>query len=435
MDAAAITGLVIGGFFVLLLVGLPIFVALGLASLLGLFLMQGVAGFSAVPGVLFDKLNSFVLVAIPLYILMGEVIHVSGIGKDLFTTGEKWLSWLPGGLGMAAIAASALFGAMCGVSLAAAAAIGAVAIPELLNRGYAKSLATGSVAAAGALAVLIPPSVGFILYGIIADESVGKLFIAGIGPGIVLTLLMMGYVGIIAKWRPKMAPRSTEHVSWSERFASLKRLAPALILIILVLGVLYLGIATATESAGVGALGALIIALLRRGCLTWSSFRSVVKKTMSVSGMIMILFATAMLFSYVMTLLQVPQKLSLFLTSLQMPVGIFLILITLFLIVMGMFLDGASLTILVTPMLLPAMEAMGFSRLWFGVFLVLCLETAVITPPVGFNLFTVKAVSPESVTLNDIIRGAQPFVLVEIIAVVIFVLFPAIGLWLPAQMT
>jgi len=249
MDPNIITVLVIVTFIFLLAIGVPIFASLGLAGTLGILLLRGPDGLQVIPTVMYDKLRSFVLVAVPLFILMGQVIFYSRMGKDLYTLGSRWLNRFPGGLAMASVAACTIFGAMCGVSIAGAATIGSFAIPEMLQRGYDKRMATGTVAAAGALALLIPPSVAFIIYGEIADESVGALFIGGIVPGVILALMMMAYIAIRAWLQPEIAPATRETVTWKLRLIALGNIWPGLLLIFAVLGTIYLGIATPTQAA------------------------------------------------------------------------------------------------------------------------------------------------------------------------------------------
>lgn len=430
MDSVTITLIVISGFLVLLFLGMPVFGALGSASVAGILMVQGVRGLGAVPGVIYDRLAVFPLVAVPLFILMGEIIFHSGIGANIFTACNRWFNRLPGSIGMASVAACAIFSALCGVSVAGAATIGSFAIPEMLRRGYDKSLATGCVAASGGLALLIPPSVALILYGVVGDESVGKLFIAGIVPGIVLAGLMMGYIFIIGVVRPDLAPRGESDVSWKMRFDSLLQIWPVLLLIILVLGSIYKGIATPTEAAAVGCVGALVLAFLRRK-LDWKTFRTILRSTISTSAMIMLIFASALLFGYVLTRLQVPQELAGFVAHLDMPNWVVLFCIFALIYIMGMFMDVVSVILISTPILLPIILQMGYSSLWFGIVMAIACEIGTETPPVGLNLFVIKGVSPPSVSLMDIIKGAIPFALVETVGLVIFIVFPELVLWLP----
>ncbi len=430
MDSVTITIIVLSGFLTLLFLGMPVFGALGSSSVLGILLIQGVRGLGAVPGVIYDRLAVFPLVAVPLFILMGEIIFHSGIGSQIFTATNRWFNRLPGSMGIASVAACAIFSALCGVSVAGAATIGSFAIPEMLDRGYKKSLATGCVAASGGLALLIPPSVALILYGVVGDESVGRLFIAGIIPGIVLAGMMMGYIFLIGVFRPESAPRSREEVSWKMRLDALLQIWPVLLLIIMVLGSIYTGIATPTEAAAVGCVGSLVLAGFRKK-LSWKIFRSILRSTISTSTMIMLIFASALLFGYVLTRLQVPQELASFVASLDMPGWIVLLCIFLLLYVMGMFMDAVSVILISTPILLPIIQQMGYSSLWFGIVMAIACEIGTETPPVGLNLFVIKGVSPPSVRLMDVIRGAIPFALVETAGLILFIAFPQLVLWLP----
>ena len=430
MDAVTITILVIGGFLVLLFLGLPVFAALGSASVGGIILIQGVRGLGAVPGVIYDRLAVFPLVAVPLFILMGEIIFHSGIGAAIYTATNRWLNRLPGSMAMASVAACAIFSALCGVSVAGAATIGSFAIPEMLKRDYNKSLATGCVAASGGLALLIPPSVALILYGVVGDESVGRLFIAGIVPGIVLAGLMMGFIFIVGLVSPQAAPRNTDPVTWRMRFASLAQIWPVILLIVLVLGSIYKGIATPTEAAAVGCMGSFLVAVMKKS-LDWRTFRLILRSTIITSTMIMLIFASALLFGYVLTRLQVPQQLAASIAAMEMPQWVVLTGIFALLYVMGMFMDAVSVILISTPIFLPIILQMGYSSLWFGVVMAIACEIGTETPPVGLNLFVIKGVSPPEVSLMDIIRGAVPFALVETIGLIIFIVFPDMVLWLP----
>lgn len=430
MDPGLITAIVIGVLLVLFLLGMPVFGALGMASVVGILLLQGPAGLGAIPGVIYDRLSGFTLVAVPLFILMGEIIFVSGIGADIYTATSRWLSGLRGALGMASVAACAIFGALCGVSVAGAATIGKFAIPEMLSRGYDRRLATGCVAAAGGLALLIPPSVGLILYGLVANESVGLLFIAGIVPGIILAGMMMAYIFVVGWLRPQAVGVSREPVSWAARWQALARTWPAIALIVLVLGSIYRGIATPTEAAAVGSIGAFALAAMR-GRLTFAVTRRILREAMVNTGMILMILASALVFGYLLTRLRVPQELVMFVTGAELPDALVLTAVFALLIVMGMFMDVVSVILIATPILLPVIKALGYDPLWFGIVMAICCEMAVITPPVGLNLFVIQGISPEQVTLGDVTRGAAPFVGVLVVGLAIFVAFPQLVLWLP----
>ncbi len=433
MDPGTITIIIIVLFFVFLAMGMPVFGALGISSVIGIYLLLGPRGLGAVPGVIYDRLNSFTLVAVPLFILMGEIIFVTDIGSDIFTAASLWLNRLTGGLAMASVVSAAIFGALCGVSIAGAATIGSFAIPEMLKRGYSKSMATGPVTAAGALALLIPPSLAFILYGEVADESVGKLFIGGIVPGITLAFMMIIYIGIVCKLNPKLAPKLTDVVTWKMRFRSLVRIWPSLVLIFLVLGGIYFGVCTPTEAAAVGCVGSFLINLHRR-TLNWTVIQGIFMKTILTSGMILFIFTSALLFGYVLTLLEAPQNLIMILEKAHLSHWMTLTFAIGVLILMGMFMDIVSVILISTPLLLPIILNLGYNSLWYGIIVGITCEMAVITPPVGLNLYIIKGVSPDYISLNDIIAGALPFVFVELACLIIFIAFPELCLWLPGKM-
>ena len=430
MDPVVIALIVIAILAVLFLAGMPIFGALGTASVAGILMLQGVGGLGAVTGVMYDRMSGFTLVAVPLFILMGEIIFVSGIGADIYNAASRWLSGLRGSLGMASVAACAVFGALCGVSVAGAATIGKFAIPEMLKRGYDRRLATGSVAAAGGLALLIPPSVGLILYGLVANESVGLLFIAGIVPGIILALMMMAYIFVVGLVRPEAVAASNERATWMERWSSLLRVWPVVVLIAAVLGTIYTGVATPTEAAAIGCLGAASIAALR-GALGWAVIQRILSETIKNTGMILAILSSALVFGYLLTRLRIPQEIVIFVTSSGLNEFTVLIGIFALLIVMGMFMDVVSVILIATPLLLPVVKAMGYDPIWFGVVMAIATEMAVITPPVGLNLFVIKGIAPPEVSLGDVTRGAFPFFGVLLAGLILFVAFPGLVLWLP----
>jgi len=432
MSISLVFIIVIGILFILMALGSPIFASLGLSGITGIYLIMGMRGLFQLPSSIFSQLNSFILVAIPLFILMGELIFVTGVGRDIFHIFSKWLNNIPGGLAIATIYSSALFGAMCGVSIAGVAAIGTLAIPEMLNRGYSKPLAAGSVAASGALAVLIPPSISFILYGSLSAVSVAKLFIGGIIPGLVLATMMAIYV-LIKVWRnPKLAPKEFENVTWKEKITPLIKLWPAIVLILSVLGTIYTGVCTPTESGAIGVAGALLITIINRR-LNWESFKTAVLKAARISASLLIILACAYTFSQFLNIIRLPEKVAIWATSLQVP-GLVVILISmLLLIILGCLIDGASLIIVTTPILLPTVLALGFDPLWYGILVVLNVEIAVITPPVGLNLYTLKSIT-DRVTLKEILIGTAPYILIDAACLILFMLVPKLALWLPGTM-
>jgi len=434
MDPIFIALIVIVLFIMFLSIGTPIYASLGLAGAVGIFILRGPDGLMSIPTIMYDKLRSFIMVAIPLFILMGQVIFHSGMGGRLYTLGSRWMNRLPGGLCIASVFACTIFAAMCGVSVAGAATVGAFAIPEMIKRGYDKSLSAGSVAAGGALSLLIPPSVGFIVYGEIADVSVGKLFVGGIVPGIVLSLMMVIYIGLRVWLKPELAPQFTEVVSWKSKMLSLREIWPALLMIFAVLGSIYFGVATPTQAAAIGFFCSLILARFVYKNLNWSIFRDIVRESMLTTGMILLIFVCAMFFGYVLTLLKLPQYLMQFIAGSGWPNWLSLTVIMAILFVLGMFVDAVSVITISTPLLLPTVTMMGYSPLWFGIIMGITLQMAVITPPVGLNLYVIKNVSPPEVSLSDIIRGAFPFVIIQIICLIFFIVFSQLTLWLPRTM-
>jgi len=430
VDVVAITVCVL--LIVLLLSGLNIFVCLGFAGALGIFLIRGWVGLGAVPSLMFSQIDSFTLVAVPLFILMGNAIFHTGIGKDLFEALSKWTNRVPGGLAVASIFACAAFGAMCGVSIVGVVTIGVIAVPEMLNRGYDKKLAAGSITASGALAMLIPPSVLFILYGALANVSVGALFIGGIVPGVVMAVMMAIYVIVMVIRNPKLAPFSGP-VSWGDRFRSLKRVWPSLILIFSVLGTIYLGVCTPTESGAIGTVGALLIGLIVYRSMKWETFKMVIKATVKTTSVVMIIVACALVFGRFLDLVHIPEQLASFCANVQASPLVSFGLIMLVMIILGMFIDGASMVIILTPILLPTVLALGFDPLWFGIMMVININIAVISPPVGLNLYALKSITP-NIEMGEIISGTLPYIGIEIGALLLFMFWPEAIIWLPSLM-
>ena len=417
--------------FVLIFLGVQIFVALGVSGIVGLLMARGTSILALAPTSFFGQLNSFEMIAVPLFILMGHVLAKTPIGRDLFYAASRWLSWLPGGLAIASVGACTIFGAVSGVSIAGVAAVGGLAVPEMIERGYSKKLAAGSVVTAGALAMLIPPSVPFIIYSAVSGESVAKLFIGGIVPGLVLALMLSLYIFFLALFKPSEAPSTRDQrYTWKERFQSLGRIWHAVVLILLVLGSIYTGMATPTEASAVGAIGAFLIAGFVYRILTVKVVLDILKESLRVSAAILIITACAKIFGDFLNMVRIPQQLSAGLLGLEIPRLIILFSIMGLLIGLGMFIDGFSLIVVTTPILLPLITGLGFDPLWYGIILVMNLELAVVTPPVGLNLYTLRGVC-QFLSIEEIIQSSIPFVLIQLLGLIIFTMFPAISLWLP----
>ena len=432
-DGVVVT-LAVALLLVLIALRTPIFVALGVAGVAGLLGMGGFAAVDLVPLALVAQLQEYALVAAPLYILLGEALAVSGLGRDLFGAAHRWFNRVPGGLGASAVGSSTLFGAMSGVSISSVAVIGRMAVPEMLERGYKPAFASGTVAASGALAMLIPPSLMFILYSSVTGESVADLFAGGLLPGLLLAAMMITYVVVRAKLAPDNAPVDPDRFTWRERFVALGRISPALLLILLVLGSIYTGIATPTEAAAVGALAAFVVtgAIYRK--LGGANLKRIFVSTAQVTAAILAIVGAAFVFTQMLVLARVPDAFTAFIVGLDVPPTVIMIGIMLVLVMLGCLVDAASLLLVVTPILVPAISELGYDPLWFGVLLVVNLEIAVITPPVGLNLYTMKSVVPE-LDLADIFRGIAPYVAIEGLLLVMMIVFPQLATFLPGLLS
>ncbi|MCI2416843.1 TRAP transporter large permease [Saccharopolyspora sp. K220] len=419
---------------VLIALRTPIFIALAVSGVAGLLGLAGTNGLKLVPLAMAAQLQEYALVAAPLYILLGEALAVSGLGRDLFRAAHRWFNRVPGGLGASAIASSTLFGAMSGVSISSVALIGRMAVPEMLARGYKPAFASGSVAASGALAMLIPPSLMFILYASVTGESVAALFAGGILPGLVLAALMIGYVVLRAKVAPGNAPMADERFSWRERWRAIGKIAPALVLIVLVLGSIYTGITTPTEAAAIGALAAFAVTGLVYRKLGRRNLKLIFVSTARVSAAMLAIVGSAFVFTQMLVVARVPDAVTDFVAGLDIHPYLVLIVIMLVLVLLGCLVDAASLLLVVTPILVPAVEELGFDPLWFGVLLVVNLEMAVITPPVGLNLYTMKSVVPQ-LDLGDIFRGIAPYLCIEFALILVMIAVPEIATFLPSVLT
>ena len=378
--------------------------------------------------------NNYVLISMPLFILLGELMMRSGITERMYETLAMWVTRVPGRLLHTNIAASALFAATSGSSVATAATIGTVAIPALKLRGYDDRLTLGSLAAGGTLGILIPPSLNMIIYGVMTDTSIGRLFIAGVVPGLALAGCFMLIIGIIAGFRPGVAPfRAGDFRPMRERFAALPTIIPPLLVVLGVTGSIYAGFATPTEAAAVGVLVALALAaFFRRVSLPMlgETFRS----TMRSTGMVMLVILAAFLMNFVIALLGIPQDIAGWVKSLGLGAVEVLWILLLIYLILGCFLEGLSMMITTIPITAPLVISLGVDPVWFGIFIVLVTELALITPPVGINLYVVQGIRTDGGSIADVIMGAIPFVITLIIFTILMIYFPQIALWLPNKM-
>ncbi len=416
---------------VFIFLGVDILIALGVAGTLGILLFRGPDVLTLAITSFFGQVTTFELLALPLFVMMGHVLGKSPIGADLYNVATRWLSWLPGGLAIASIGACTVFGAVSGVSVAGVAAIGSMAVPEMLKRGYSTNIAAGSVVTAGALAMLIPPSVPFIIYSALTGESVAQLFIGGIVPGLILAAMLSIYVFIRVLISPELAPRSAEmKFTWRERWISLAKIWHTGVLIFLVLGSIYLGVATPTEASALGAVGAFLIAGLVYRNMTFSRTLQMIRESMMISVAILLIMGCAKIFGDYLNMVRVPEQVTTFFMGLHLPNLAMILIIQFLLIIGGMFVDAGSLMIITTPILLPLVKAMGYDPLWYGIVLVINLELAVVTPPVGLNLYTLRSCCPV-LTVEQIIKASFPFLLVQLACLLLFSIYPPLSLWLP----
>ncbi|MBI2316052.1 MAG: TRAP transporter large permease subunit [Betaproteobacteria bacterium] len=417
---------------VFLATGTPVAVATGLLGVIGVYLFLPHAAITQLGNIAFSQPANFVLVVVPLFVMMGEALAATTVGRDLFTAAQIWLRRLPGALAVGTIIACAGFGAVCGSSPVTAATIGGWAVPEMMRKGYSPRLALGAAAAGGTLGILIPPSIPMILYGVITETSIGALFIAGIVPGLLLTLLLSATVFIQVMRNPALAPRATEGLATRERWTSLRAVIPVAILALLVLSSIYAGVATPSEAGAVGALGALIVAAAL-GALTRAVTRRILHNTVRTTAMFILLIIGGLFSSFVLTRLGIPQATAKMIIEASVAPWIILVLINLLLIVLGMFMDPMSILVIVVPVFFPTVVALGYDPVGFGIVITINLEIAAISPPVGFNLFVLKTVIP-GVDMRDIIAGSLIFMVPLALGIGLLIAWPEIALFLPRLM-
>ena len=372
--------------------------------------------------------TNFILFAIPLFVLLGEILLRSGIADRMYVAMTQWISWLPGGLMHSNIGTCTLFAAVSGSSVATAATIGTVAVDQIDRNGYNERLYLGTIAAGGTLGILIPPSIPMIVYGALTDTSIPQLYLAGVVPGAVLALMFMGTVIVACLVKPAWGGRKIA-TDWEGRRKALPDLLPPLIIFGVVIGSIYAGIATPTESAGLGVLAAFGLAAARRR-ISWRMLADTFEGTMRTTAMIMAILIAAYILNFIITSIGLSGKVTGLVTSLGLSPTATIVVIVLFYLVLGMFMESLSMLVATVPIITPVVLALGFNPVWFGVIMMLLLETALITPPVGFNLFVVQGVRPRG-QVYDVIIGAAPFVVTLMVMIALLIAFPQIALWLP----
>jgi tripartite ATP-independent transporter DctM subunit len=413
--------------------GIPVSFGLGFVSVMFLLIFEGFGVTKVIADTFMEGLLEFTIVSIPMFIVMGMAVASSPAGKDLYSALDRWLNRVPGGLVVSNLGACALFAALSGSSPATCAAIGKMGIPEMRERGYSKELSAGTIAAGGTLGILIPPSITMIVYGISTENSIGQLFMAGILPGIMLTGLFMMWA-IFKTWRTNKDVNSASvvftHFTWKERFEILPRILPFLTIVIVVLYVLYGGIATPSEAAGIGAFFCIILVAVIYKIYSPKKLWVIFRGSMKESVMIMMIIACSYLFSFTLSNLYVTQTIAEVMTGLEVNKWVLLFIINIFLLVAGFFLPPVAIILMTAPILLPIIEGVGFDPIWFAVILTINMEIGLITPPVGLNLYVIKGISPD-ISLPEILRGSLPFMICMVLAIVILCIFPGIATWLP----
>lgn len=420
----------IGGFLLILLLfaRMGVGFAMTFVGFLGFAYIEGIEGALGVMATVpYRSIADYVVSVVPLFILMGFVASNTGMCEDLYLTAYKWVGQLPGGLAMATMAACAGFAAICGESMAQAATMGKVAVPEMKKYNYDMRLATGSVASGGTLGILIPPSLGFILYAILTQESVGLLFMAGVLPGILLTTLFIITIALLCKHNPQLGPPGPK-TDFKEKITSLKHTGGVLSLFLLVMGGIYSGVFTPTEAGAIGAFGAIVISAVRRK-LNKSNFVKSFMETSQITAMIFVMVIGAFVFMRFLAVSKLPFTLAGFVTELQMPRYFIFMMIIMAYVILGMFLDIIATVILTVPIIYPTIIALGFNSIWFGVIIVLVMEMGLITPPVGMNVFIIGGVT--DTPLGVVFQGTFPFVIAMIVCVILVTSFPQIALFIP----
>ncbi|MEZ5904757.1 MAG: TRAP transporter large permease [Geminicoccaceae bacterium] len=433
MGPFASGSLLLLGLLVLLATGMPIAFALGLVSIVALILSGGFGVMEIIGETFFGGLASFSLVAIPMFILMGSAVASSPAGRDLYEALDRWLNRVPGGLVLSNIGACSIFSALSGSSPATCAAIGKMGIPAMVERGYPKSIATGSIAAGGTLGILIPPSVTMIVYGISTETSIGRLFLAGVLPGLMLTALFMIWTIISCRLAGYSFEAMAQRFTLREKLQALPRVLPFLSIVVAILFVLYGGVATPSEAAGAGALFCIVLAVVIYRMWRPGPLVEIFRSTLRESVMIMMIIGASELFAFALSSLFITQSIAMWIADLEVNRWVLLLFVNIFLLIAGFFLPPVAVILMTAPILLPIIVQAGFDPYWFAVVLTINMEIGLITPPVGLNLYVINGIAPD-IPLQTILKGALPYVLCMMLGIIILCFFPGIATWLPGQM-
>jgi C4-dicarboxylate transporter, DctM subunit len=442
MSALAIGLLYGGATLAILFSGIPVAFALGTVATVFMFFFMPAASLDTVAQNVYEEMASITLLTIPLFILKGAAVGKSRAGRDLYAALHAWLYRIPGGLGVAVVFACGLFAAMAGSSPATCSAIGSSGIPEMRQRGYSPGLAAGLVAAGGTLGILLPPSITLILYAVASEQSLGRLFLAGLGPGVLLVGLFAAYAMFRHRFEYNTARRAAaagapasaiirnEHFTLREQVRLLPRVLPFIILLLGVMGALYSGIATPSETAGLGAVLALVLIAVVYQAYKLSDLRPIFEGALGESGMLMMIIGMSLLYSYVMSYLHISQGAAHWIVSLQLGKWALFASLSLLVVMLGFFLPPVSIILMTAPIILPPLKAAGFDLVWFGIVMTVIMEMGLIHPPVGLNIFVINRIAPD-IGLRDIIWGTLPFVGLMMVGILLLCFFPEIATWLP----
>lgn len=430
------TILLFASLLLVLALGLPVAFCFGGIAIIFVLWQWGPKALYMLATTTFGEWTNYILIAIPLFILMAHFLERSGIADDLYEAMYRWLGPLHGGLAMGTVVICTIFAAMSGISGVATVTMGLIALPSMLKRRYDKSIAVGCISAGGTLGILIPPSVLMIVYAHLTGESVGALFMGGVFPGLIISALFIGYIGIKCALHPHLGPpvpKEERTFNMRQKLASLKAIVFPAFLIVLVLGLIYAGVTTATEAAGVGAFGALVGVLIHRR-FSLKMLNDSLMGTLRITCMVMWILIGAKAFTHVYTAIGAPEFVHGLVSGWQLNRWLILIAMQGVLFILGMFMDPAGIIMICTPVFVPVIKSLGFNPVWFGILFTINMEMGYITPPFGFNLFYMRSLVPKEITMMDVYKSIVPFVFLEMIGLALVMIFPQIALWLPSTM-
>jgi tripartite ATP-independent transporter DctM subunit len=435
MDIGLMSLFYAGMLLALLILGLPIAFCVGGVAILIILFQLGPTSLYLIATSTWEAWTNYVLISIPLFVFMAYLLEGSGMADDLFETMYRWLGSVRGGLAIGVVIICTIFAAMSGMSAVGTITMGLIALPAMMKRGYDQKLAMGAIASGGTLGILIPPSVPMIIYGYLAQESVGKLFMAGVIPGLIMSGIFIAYIWIRCRININMGPPipKEERGTWKDKFISLRGVILPLVLVFVVLGFIYLGVTTTTEAAGIGALGALIVVLIYRK-FSWKLLRNSLMKTLRITVMAGWVILGATLFTHVYSLMGASDFVKEMISTLGVNPWFVIIMMQVILMILGCFMDPTGIMIITIPIFVPLIKALGFDPIWFGILFVINLEMGYLTPPFGYNLFYMRMLVPKSVTMGTIYKAIVPFVAIMLLCLVILMVFPQLALWLPNMM-